>query len=288
MGNNNGACFLRLRGSLPFPSHLQLGTAAIINMKTSTSDFFYDIAYAENAEVLYTVEGSECKLTLQRQVCYDYVRMVSFVLNDSIICSDNKNLCLSMVKAETGMSNAFMSPIAWTKTRKKVDAWGGVTDTKVYLYGTANRCGLLVLECKKNDYHDERTAKAVTLAHYFVRSNSSVAISRSSETTQIGFSVVAKVGLCDGKFDITVEGPEPHPVSALLYMFDEVNRSGIWKPSMCPHCRNIRREHNRMFLQSDSEDSDGRRQHPVTIDNGGRFRGHGCGARVRGDFIVNN
>ncbi|WVZ14574.1 hypothetical protein V8G54_012140 [Vigna mungo] len=288
MGNNNVAGFLRLRGSLPFPSHLQLGTDATIKMKTFTSNFFYDIAYSENAEVLYTVEGSECKLTLRRNVCYDYVNMVSFVFNDSIICSDNKNICLTMVKAETGMSNGFMSPIAWTKTRKKVDARGGVTDTKVYLYGTANRCGLLVFECKRKDDHDERTAKAVTLAHYFVRSNLSVAISRSSETTEIGFSVVAKVGLCDGKFDITVEGPERHPVFALLHMFDEVNRSGIWKPSMCPHCRNTQREHSRMFLQSDGEDSDGRRQNAATIDNGGRFRGHGCGARVGRDFIVIN
>ncbi|BAU02864.1 uncharacterized protein HKW66_Vig0123600 [Vigna angularis] len=175
---------------------------------------------------------------------------------------------------------------AWTKTRKNVDACGGVTDTKVYLYGTTNRCGLLVLECKKNDSH-ERHAKAVTIAHYFVSSNGSVAVNRSSETTDIGFSVVTKVRRCDGKFDITVEGPDPHPVFDLLHMFDEVNRSGIWKPSMCPHCRNIRREHNRMFLQSDSEDDvvplppRGSQRKAATITNDGRFTGHANGSYIR-------
>jgi len=52
-------------------------------------------------------------------------------------------------------------------------------------------------------------------------------VNRISGTTEIGFSVVVKVGICDEKFDITVEGLEQHSVSALLYMFVQVNRSGI-------------------------------------------------------------
>jgi len=72
-------------------------------------------------------------------------------------------------------------------------------------------------------------------------------------------------------------------------MFDEVNKSGIWKPSMCPHCGNLQREHRKMFWQSDSEDSDGgplpprlgTQQNAVTIANDGRFKGHANGSFIR-------
>ncbi|WVZ14573.1 hypothetical protein V8G54_012139 [Vigna mungo] len=281
MGNNNVPGFLRLRGSLPFPSTLQLGTYATINTKTSISNRYDDGSYVENAEVLYTVEGSMCKLTLQRTVWNGNVFLVAFVVQD--ICSAKETLSLTIFKHGTvllDVLDVITCSEVWTKTRKNFDAWGSVTDTKVYLYGTTNRCGLLVLECKKNDYH-QRNAKVVTIAHYFVSSNVSVAVNSSSETTDIGFSVVVKVGLHDGKFDITVEGPESHPVSALLHMFDEVNRTGIWKPSMCPHCRNNQRKHSRMFSQSDSEDDVvpfparlGNQRNAATIANDGRFRGH--------------
>ncbi|BAU02865.1 hypothetical protein LR48_Vigan10g014700 [Vigna angularis] len=289
MGNNNGACFLRLRGSLPFPSNIQLGTDATINMKSyiTHSD---DGTSAENAQVLYTVEGSNCKLVLRRVVCNGNVNALGFVLHDSVICSGQKKLSFSIFKDGTDFLNVFHSDKysnLWTKTRKNFDAWDGVTDTKVCLYGTANRCGLLVLECK-NDCPYQRDAKAVTIAHYFVSSNGSVAVNRSSESTDIGFSVVTKVRRCDGKYEIIVEGPEPHPVFALLHMFDEVNRSGIWKPTMCPHCRNIQREHSTMFLPSDSEDDVvplpprlGNQRNAATIANDGRFRGHANGSYIR-------
>ncbi|KAL9324586.1 hypothetical protein ACSQ67_009443 [Phaseolus vulgaris] len=210
--------------------------------------------------------------------------MLTLLLYDSIVCSDREKLHLEIRRSEIGFltfeykSNSDNSSIPWTKTKKKVDAWGGVTDTKLYFYGTANRCGLLVWEGKKNGCDEE--AKAVTIAHYFVHSNGTGAVNRSSETTDVGFSVVVKVGISDGKYDITVEGPQLHPVSALLYMFDEVKRSGIWKPSMCPHCSNIRR--NMSSWQSDSEESDGRQRNAVRIYNAdGRFNGHACGASIR-------
>ena len=92
-----------------------------------------------------------------------------------------------------------------------------------------------------------------------------------------------KIGVSNGKFDVTVEGPEQHPVSALLYVFAEVSRTGIWKPTMCPHCHHKRR--GKMFWQSDSEDSDSvsipvPRATPKNargVSNGGRFQGNGNG-----------
>ncbi|KAK7364036.1 hypothetical protein VNO80_12370 [Phaseolus coccineus] len=291
MGNNNVACFYRHSGSLPFPCHLQLGRDATINLTTSVFHKGDDGSYADKGEVSYTVEGSKCNIMLTRLVYSGDCNLVTFILHDNIICLDRENLFLQINKTGTGFLGTIdfktNNPIPWTKTKKNLHAWGGVTDTKVYLYGTANRCGLLVWECKKNDYLQQ--AKAVTMAHYFVNSNGIGAVNTSSETTDVGFSVVVKVGVSDGKFDITVEGPEQHPVSALLYMFDEVKRSGIWKPSMCPHCSNIWRKQSRMFWQSDSEDSDGvplpphhgSQKNAATNANDGRFKGHANGSFIR-------
>ncbi|KAK8470531.1 hypothetical protein PHAVU_004G167700 [Phaseolus vulgaris] len=165
-----------------------------------------------------------------------------------------------------------------TKKNKCV-AWGDVVDTTVKLYGSGSRWGLIVVESKKN--RREKEAAVVTVAHYFVKSSgTSLHMSRG---TDIGLSVVAKIGVSNGKFDITVEGLEKHPVSALLYMFDEVYKTGTWKPTMCPHCHNKRR--GKGFWQSDSEDSDSvsipvPRATPKNargVSNCGRFQGNGNG-----------
>jgi len=184
--------------------------------------------YEEKAEVSYTVEGSTCNLELIGTVEKNgRVYILSLILHDSTFL-DGEKLWLHVFKSETGFRTLEYkcngSSIAWTKTKKKVDAWGGVTETKLYLYGTANRCGLLVWEGKNNDGHEE--AKAVTIAHYFVHSSGTVAVNRC-ESSDIGFSVVVKIAESDGKFDITVEGPERHPVSALLYMFNDLEAKHV-------------------------------------------------------------
>lgn len=72
------------------------------------------------------------------------------------------------------------------------------------------------------------------------------------------------------------EGPEKHPLSALFYMFDEVNRTGIWKPTMRPHCPSRR---GRMFWQSDTEDNDRVPREPRHIDR------TAAGGAIMGNFI---
>jgi len=290
MGNNNVACFHRHRGSFPFPCLFQLGTHATINMTPSTTHKFNDGSFSEKREVSYTVEGSTCNLALARCVYRDgSVDLLTFLIHDSIICSNSMEmLYLQIYKTNTGFLHMIDfksngSSIPWTKTKKTVHPYGDVTDTKVYLYASANRSGLLIWKCKKTAYHED--AKEVTMAHYFVNGNGTTVVNRSIETTNVGFSVLVKVGVCDGKFDIISEGPEQHPVSALLYMFNQVNESGIWKPSMCPDCG----KHSRVSWQSDFEDNDGvplsppqgSRQNAVTIVNDGRFRGHAPGASIR-------
>ena len=145
-----------------------------------------DGSYVEWVEVLYTVERSKWNLLLTRLVHSDaYFNIVTFTINDSIIWPQFKSLSLHITKTKTGLLQTSDikadSPIAWTKTRKNVDERGSAMNTKVYFYGTANRCGLLVLECEKIDYHG--CAKVVTMAHYFVSSNGSVAVNKTSETT---------------------------------------------------------------------------------------------------------
>jgi len=157
MGNNSGACFQRHRGSLPFPCHLQLGTHATINMTTSTRK------NSEKGEVSYSVEGSTCKLMLATAIDnFGHCPVLAFAIDDSIISSDGEKLSFQIFKKKTGpclfdsLSVWFRNPIPWTKTKENVRAWDDVTDTKVYLYGTPNRCGLLVLECEKTDYYSHR------------------------------------------------------------------------------------------------------------------------------------
>ncbi|KAK7364013.1 hypothetical protein VNO80_12333 [Phaseolus coccineus] len=107
-----------------------------------------------------------------------------------------------------------MESINSTKTNESFDAWGGVVDTTVHLYGSGSRWGLLVVESKKKRREEE--AEVANVAHYFVKSSGTSL--HMSTRTDIGLSVVAKCGVSNGKFDITVEGPEEHPVCALLYI----------------------------------------------------------------------
>ncbi|RDX64467.1 hypothetical protein CR513_56978, partial [Mucuna pruriens] len=271
-------------GSLEFPCRLQLGTSSTVDLINGMSEKREDGAFFERWRVLYSVDGSTCDVRLSRLVYKDgNVPSVFFLLLDSKYLNCDW-LRLQIYRTETDFLKTFYmqshGSITWTKTNRTVDARGAVTDIKVFLYGSGNRGCLLVEESKRNSRNDEE-ANAVTVAHYFAN--------RSSDS-DMGFSVVAKIRASNANFYVRVEGPEQHPSSALFYMFEQVNRTGIWKPTMCPHCDNIRR--GRMFWMSDGEDSDSvpilsrrrdGRQDATSIANHGRFNGHG-----NGNFIDTN
>lgn len=82
--------------------------------------------------------------------------------------------------------------------------------------------------------------------------------------------------LDNGNLDFTVDGPVQHPSSALFYMFEEISRTGMWKPTMCPHCTNIQRQHR---WQSESEDSD---KLPTTLTLGSQQKVRNNGVFVGG------
>ncbi|BAU02892.1 hypothetical protein LR48_Vigan10g012000 [Vigna angularis] len=157
---------------------------------------------------------------------------------------------------------------------------GGVkTQSRVYAYGT--RKGLLVMESKKKS--NEKQPYMVTVAHYYVNRDS------GGSGVDIGFSVVVKIGVVNGQLDFMVDGPVEHPTSALVYMIEEVVRTGKWKPSACPHCNNIQSQ--RRLLLSESEDSDSpllpprRYAGPQNTANMGRFDGDANGSIIQANKI---
>ncbi|KAG4400558.1 hypothetical protein AAZX31_07G079800 [Glycine max] len=233
MGNSIRDAFNNSR----IPCDIELGRSATMELSTKTRKKFGDDGgFWEDWYVTYTVHGQTCSLCLVRDYDkHDNLNKVSFILLD--LGLGFRTLCLHIeTTSETGFLriNSTQS-IPWTKTNRTVDARDDVVDTKVYLDGNANqRNDLIVLECKKNSTdHDEET-NVVTVAHYFADSRGRAF--NIDDELGIGLSVVAKVRVSNGQLDITVEGPEQHPASALFCMFDQVNRTGIWKPTMCPHC----------------------------------------------------
>jgi len=155
---------------------------------------------------------------------------------------------------------------------------GRVTETDLYLFGTGDIGGLNVLEKKKKKIEEEEPY-AVTLGHYFAASAGINDFSRTK--TDVGLSVVVKIRVTNGNLDITVEGPEQHPVFGLRYLFGEAMRTKVWKPTLCPHCANIQMQRSTMTWPSDSDDSESvpvARRHggsqKRTVKNGGLFNGN--------------
>ncbi|ESW24866.1 hypothetical protein PHAVU_004G167400 [Phaseolus vulgaris] len=165
---------------------------------------------------------------------------------------------------------------------KQIHAGGSVTETQFILFGTGDIGSFVVLEQKKKK--EEERAHAVTLAHYFASSGR--INDYSINKTDVGLSVVVKIGATNGNLDVMVEGPEQHPAFGLRYLFEEAMRTKIWKPTLCPHCANIQKQRSMMTWQSDSDDSEsvpvarrhgGSQNNLRTVNNGGRFIGNDNG-----------
>nr|XP_007152868.1 hypothetical protein PHAVU_004G167000g [Phaseolus vulgaris]ESW24862.1 hypothetical protein PHAVU_004G167000g [Phaseolus vulgaris] len=286
MGNSLGVVLDNYIGTAPFPCHLQLGETTSIDLYRDLSEEDDEREVPEIFNMIYKVDKDMCL------VCFikaSNAETVFFLIRDVV----SKLNCAEFYMVITETKYITIYPRSWLPSsiisrKKSFDASGGVVHTRVHSYGEGGMRGLVVVESKKN--LSDEVAEVVTLAHYFVKSSGTS--SGRSTGTDIGLSVVAKCGVSNGKFDVTVEGPEQHPVSALLYMFDEVKRTGIWKPSMCPHCHNKRR--GKVFWQSDSEDSDSisipvPRATPKNargVSNGGRFKGNGNGNIYENNVII--
>lgn len=233
MGNS----LLGNSGGLRFPWRVQLGTSASINLSTRVDYTGLDGRLRETWTVLYSINGSTCELNLTKIFGKNgNLYQVDFELSDNdsyfssmIARAGNNFLHLSSLGKEYGW---FETNFGLVKTNMTFDSRGGVTETKVYWYGSGNKGGLVVLECKKNSRKEEHYSLA-TLAHYFAYS-SRIGFNRNE--TDIGLSVVAKFRPFNGKLDVTVEGPDQHPATSLFHMFHEVYKTVKWNPTMCHHC----------------------------------------------------
>jgi len=277
MGNSLGVVLDNYTGSAPIPCHLPLGASTSIDLFRNLREKDDAGVVSETWCVSYTVDKETCDVSLIRHGVDQHgnVEKVEFVVNDWLCGIIHGKFC--MVITETNYIRidpcewVSLDEFLWTKAKRSYDARGGVMDTTVHLYGSESKRGLLAVESKKNT--------VVTVAHYFVKT-SGTSFCRSTGTN-IALSVVAKFGVSNGKFEIRVEGP------------DEVRRTGIWKPTMCPHCDHKRR--GKLFWQSESEDSDSvsipvpTRATPRNargVSNGGRFRGNGNGNIYENNIMV--
>jgi hypothetical protein len=129
---------------------------------------------------------------------------------------------------------------------------GVVTETNVIAYGSGNKGGYIITEKKKRS-KDEQPYIA-TIAHYYAVSNGNFIVGSKLD---IGLFVIVKVQASnEGGMDVKVEGPMQHPVAALFYMFEKVSKTGIWKPTSCPHCARIKKQQQHNLMPSETEDSD--------------------------------
>ncbi|XP_058763263.1 uncharacterized protein LOC131636668 [Vicia villosa] len=160
------------------------------------------------------------------------------------------------------------STFDWSRSGNE---WRGFTESSFLFYHTegTNR-GLVVVERKKKS-KDEKPFM-VTVAHYYFIHDFYVNLFK----IDIGLSVIVKVESIknEGLYS-TLEGPTQHPASALIYMMDEVRRTGIWKPATCPHCATLEEQQS-----SRAKGSFSRR----AINNDGTFNGNGSGNMIQGDF----
>ncbi|KHN45621.1 uncharacterized protein LOC114368886 [Glycine soja] len=157
---------------------------------------------------------------------------------------------------------------------KSIYGDGSVTQTSVFLYGMGHKAGLVVLQRHYNGSAQDENPCAVTLTHYHATSPGINDYSKSK--ADFGLSVIARIVPSKGNVVIDVEGPKQHPSSALFYLFDQVRSTGVWNPSMCPHCA-------AQDPRPRSRDSvvPVARPHARLFANEGRFAGTGNGGKIR-------
>ena len=102
---------------------------------------------------------------------------------------------------------------------------------------------------------------------------------------------MVKIGVHNGVLGFSVDGPVEHPTYTLLYMIEEVSRTGMWKLSACPHCKNIQWWQQQRRWLSESEDSDATPPTPSShgtqrnVTNKGEFNGDANGGIIQAKYV---
>ncbi|QCD92067.1 hypothetical protein DEO72_LG5g125 [Vigna unguiculata] len=168
--------------------------------------------------------------------------------------------------------SGFYSPVTHYENKKFNSKSGTVTDIDMYMYGEGQKGGLILLERKKKS--EQQPPFEVIMAHYHVTSSG---INPHKMRPDFGLSMFAKIRSIRGSLTITVDGPEQHPSSALLYMFDEVIRHAYWHRDMCPHCAKHPKKQNGELCESEESEGGSGKDNSRLISNGGKFGGDGNG-----------
>jgi len=276
MGNSPSGPHLLVNGN--YSSYdIKLGKAATIISVTKNEEF-----YDGNSswDLVYNVDGIICRLSIAKNTDRGDDTLVINVMEYCVIISITvKN------EKEAGLLcriNPKFSPwyLAKHSTKHGESSRDDIqTYSLPYAYGT--RKGLLITQKKKKSH--EEGGYMVTIAHYYVNTASDG--NTGTSEVDLGFSVVVKIGLHNGRLDFGVDGPVEHPSSALLYMIEEVIRTATWNPSACPHCKNIQSQRRRRL--SESEDSEAPFPAPPRYGgsqntaNMGRFNGDANGSIIR-------
>ncbi|GAU48123.1 hypothetical protein TSUD_141450 [Trifolium subterraneum] len=189
----------------------------------------------------YTIESSKCILDLRRVSNKDgKVSSVSFQISDEMY--PDGNIWFAVGK-DTSFLASSTSPLLLNggfknckqKNNMTTNTLGYVIETCSYLYGSGSKRGFLVLE-EIRKIGDNENPRKVTVAHYYTVSSRNI----FSHKIDIGLSVIVRIQQSsEVGFDITVQGPVQHPSRALHSMFNEVMKTGIWKPTKCPHCASM-------------------------------------------------
>ncbi|WJX30125.1 hypothetical protein P8452_18698 [Trifolium repens] len=267
MGNNLHGASLQ---TLHFPYHIQLGRYATIDIeKMEFSPKNLDPLFSAPIPIKkwimsYKVDGSNCCLECEKHFTTNGAKPEKTVLiiRDDICPSDGIKLRITKQKNNVleldytiqfirhGPKNFFDT--CQTQVNNTIN-----TETIVIDYGSGSKGGLVII--KKKKISKDEIPYMVTIAHYYAVSCGNFF---GKSKIDIGLSAIVKIQASedDTGLDFEVEGPTQHPATALFYMFDEVRKTGIWKPTSCPHCAKIKRQqqqHNRMpWQQSETEDSD--------------------------------
>ncbi|XP_012574774.1 uncharacterized protein [Cicer arietinum] len=264
MGNNLKG--INRLDNINFPSyHEQLGSNGAIDvtkiehkvMNGHTGELFDIVKW----NLSYTIDKSKCILDLRRISNKEgKIDSVSFQLSDDSgdMYSDG-NIWFVIAKDSdflASTSPAFVLNGGFKncrqKNKKTFYASSYVMETCAYLYGSGSKVGFLVVEEKRKSGDNEKPCK-VTIAHYYAISSGNIF---SQNKIDIGLSMVVRIQPSNEiGLDITIEGPIQHPSAALHYMFHEVMKTGIWKPTICPHCASIKRKESDELLESE-EDSE--------------------------------
>ena len=232
---------LRLRNG-DHPYRVQLGNSVALEFKGRKTGKRQDNEAIEAWKVSYTVDSSTCDVYLAKIVIthtgstHDREEKLVLQINDLGIFAGNLSASVSK-RAESGFLHPLpsqrytMNPESTIGSNHTIttNALGGSTKTSFDLYGHGKRWDLLVREWKTKSKEEEPYTG--TMAHYYANAENG---------KDVGLSVVVKrIRVSqDGHLDFAVDGPEQHPVDALFYMFNEVHRTGTWKPTYCLHCAN--------------------------------------------------